>query len=323
MSASSLCVTCGIWTQLRCSAGPADALDARQGDALDLAELLEVELRPGRELQAAERRAGARRRRLRRLRRRGRGRLDVGLQDAALAAAALDRRELDAELAREPTHAGAGVEDAVGAPARAAPARRRRPAISSASTGRLLRRGGRGEGLARPSPDPAPRTATRGGSRCPRRPRHRPTTFTSCTTPSTGEGTSIVALSDSSVTSGSSGATVSPGGDVDLDDRDVVEVPDVGDLDLGHVGRDVRHGTEPGRSVVDLVAARSPPGPARASPCPPPRAPSARRPRRSGGRPRRSAAACAGSRCGRSRPSRARGTRRSTNGRMPSANARM
>ena len=36
-------------------------------------------------------------------------------------------------------------------------------------------------------------------------------TLTSWTTPSIGEGTSIVALSDSSVTSGSSAATVSPG----------------------------------------------------------------------------------------------------------------
>jgi len=36
-------------------------------------------------------------------------------------------------------------------------------------------------------------------------------TWTSCTTPANGAGTSIVALSDSSVTSGSSSATVSPG----------------------------------------------------------------------------------------------------------------
>ena len=35
-------------------------------------------------------------------------------------------------------------------------------------------------------------------------------TLRSCTTPANGDGTSIVALSDSSVTSGSSSATVSP-----------------------------------------------------------------------------------------------------------------
>ena len=36
-------------------------------------------------------------------------------------------------------------------------------------------------------------------------------TFSSCTTPACGAGTSMVALSDSSVISGSSGATSSPG----------------------------------------------------------------------------------------------------------------
>ena len=45
-------------------------------------------------------------------------------------------------------------------------------------------------------------------------------------------GTSIVALSDSSVISGSSASTSSPGGDMHLDDRDVGEVADVGDADL-------------------------------------------------------------------------------------------
>ena len=59
-------------------------------------------------------------------------------------------------------------------------------------------------------------------------------TFSSLTTPAAGEGTSIVALSDSSVISASSGATSSPGGDEDLDHRDVGEVADVRDLDLDH-----------------------------------------------------------------------------------------
>ena len=45
-------------------------------------------------------------------------------------------------------------------------------------------------------------------------------------------GTSIVALSDSSVTSGSSARDLVARRDEDLDDRDVGEVADVGDLDL-------------------------------------------------------------------------------------------
>ena len=47
--------------------------------------------------------------------------------------------------------------------------------------------------------------------------------------PADGAGTSIVALSDSSVTSGSSTETLVAGRDVDLDHGDVVEVPDVRD----------------------------------------------------------------------------------------------
>ena len=61
-------------------------------------------------------------------------------------------------------------------------------------------------------------------------------TLTSLTVPGNGDGTSTVALSDSSVTSGASLATTSPGLDEDLDDRDVLEVPDVGDRNVasGH-----------------------------------------------------------------------------------------
>ena len=58
-------------------------------------------------------------------------------------------------------------------------------------------------------------------------------TSTSVTRPACDDGTSIVALSDSRVSSGSSTAMTSPGDDVDLDDRDVGEVADVGDGDLG------------------------------------------------------------------------------------------
>ena len=59
-------------------------------------------------------------------------------------------------------------------------------------------------------------------------------TLTSLMVPAAGEGTSTVALSDSSVTSGLGDDVARL--DQDLDDRDVLEVPDVGDRDLagGH-----------------------------------------------------------------------------------------
>ena len=50
--------------------------------------------------------------------------------------------------------------------------------------------------------------------------------------PAAGDGTSIVALSVSSVTSGSSAATVSPGLTSTSMTGDVLEVADVGDLDF-------------------------------------------------------------------------------------------
>ena len=52
------------------------------------------------------------------------------------------------------------------------------------------------------------------------------------TVPAAGAGTSMVALSVSRVSSGSSALTSSPGRDMHLDHRDVLEVADVGDLDL-------------------------------------------------------------------------------------------
>ena len=68
-------------------------------------------------------------------------------------------------------------------------------------------------------------------------------TLTSLTVPAAGEGTSIVALSDSSVTSESSAFDDVARLDEDLDDRDVLEVADVGDLDL-----DCAHGAHRCRS---------------------------------------------------------------------------
>ena len=56
-------------------------------------------------------------------------------------------------------------------------------------------------------------------------------TRTSLTVPATGEGTSIVALSDSSVTSGSSTATVSPTETRISITGTSLEIPDVGDGD--------------------------------------------------------------------------------------------
>ena len=61
-------------------------------------------------------------------------------------------------------------------------------------------------------------------------------TLSSATVPARGAGMSIVALSDSSVMSGSSAATSSPARDQHLDDRHVGEVADVGDLHLDEIG---------------------------------------------------------------------------------------
>ena len=56
--------------------------------------------------------------------------------------------------------------------------------------------------------------------------------------PASGEGTSMVALSDSSVMSEVFLLDAVAGLDQHLDDGDVLEIPDVGDLDLD----DVAHG---------------------------------------------------------------------------------
>ena len=68
--------------------------------------------------------------------------------------------------------------------------------------------------------------------RCPGKPCRRPRPATRRRCRPTGAGTSIVALSDSRVTSGSSTVTASPATDVDLDHRHVAEVADVGDRNL-------------------------------------------------------------------------------------------
>src|SRR5262245_28807949 len=65
-------------------------------------------------------------------------------------------------------------------------------------------------------------------------------TFRSATFPPSGEGTSIEALSDSSVSSGCSAAMVSPGLTMTSMDRHVFEIADVGNADVGDAGRRAR-----------------------------------------------------------------------------------
>ncbi len=62
-------------------------------------------------------------------------------------------------------------------------------------------------------------------------------TLIACTTPGSGAGTSIVALSDSSEISGVFGLHRVADLDEDLDHRHVLEVADVGHAHLGHAGR--------------------------------------------------------------------------------------
>ena len=153
--------------------------------------------------------------------------------------------EVDAELARQPPDRRRCVDRRVrgGARAPAPRARRARPrprrtapprrsptqrcAANPPRTAggvalRTVRRGGA----------PLSPAASRSSSVDPSDTLSPTATFSSATTPANGAGTSIVALSDSRTTSGSSSATVWPALDEDLDDRDVDEVADVRDVDL-------------------------------------------------------------------------------------------
>ena len=265
MSASSLWVTCGIVTQLRASARPADLLDPRERDPLDLAVLLEVDLRPRRDLEPGARRPARRARlSLRRL-------LDVVLRDPALAARPLTPAP-DPPRARAPGGGptgsrrpvrprSTGGRRAAGSPLRAARSRRRRAGCGVSRSASRLR-------LPSPTPSPAPRRAAASSvaiatfdghqHRCPRRPCRPTLTRISATLPANGAGTSIVALSDSSVTSGCVlGRPRRPGRDQDLDHGDVGEVADVGDRDFARLGHQETAGS--GRVRVDLVRARSRP----------------------------------------------------------------
>ena len=114
---------------------------------------------------------------------------------------------------------------------------RRRGRLGATLTRRVaVRSPARGRGLWRAAPPPAARAPRRAASavvsvriRLPSDTLSPTLTFTSFTMPSAGDGTSIVALSDSSVTSASSAFTVSPGLDQHFDHRHVLEVADVGD----------------------------------------------------------------------------------------------
>ena len=125
---------------------------------------------------------------------------------------------------------------------------------------------------------------------------------TSATAPATGEGTSIVALSDSSVTSDCSAFTTSPGFTSTSMIGHVLEVADIGNV---HV--DFRHRRSPQRQRlngdgerVSFAPGSAPPGRCRISRSPRPRAgsaaiarppaPSGSPPRRDSGRPRRTSA---------------------------------
>ena len=108
MSASSLWVTCGIITQLRARFGAAIRLIREQLDALDLAELREVDRRPRRQVEPEP---GPRRRTPE----------PAPLFDAASTSSLVIRplrpvplhlREVDPQLARQPAHGRARVHRA-------------------------------------------------------------------------------------------------------------------------------------------------------------------------------------------------------------------
>ena len=228
MSASSNWVTCGIITQLRASAGARDLLDARERLDLDRSELGEVDLGPRRQPQSpspapppgAE--APLRDRLLDEA-------LDVFLEDAALRPRALHSRHVDAQLAREPAHARARVggarrrrtDPAAQPTGRGARLSRRRGAAARRAARR--RRGGLPAGVAawRPRGAGCRRRgcALAGGvrgtafeqrdQRCPRSPCRRPSPQL-LDRARGGAGTSIVALSLSSVISESSFFTGRP-----------------------------------------------------------------------------------------------------------------
>ena len=108
---------------------------------------------------------------------------------------------------------------------------------SATPAGALVGAGGattEGTGRAALAAAGAPAPASRSRMRLPSLTLSPTLTLMSFTMPAAGAGTSIVALSDSSETSGSSAFTLSPGLDQHLDHRHVLEVADVRNLDFCH-----------------------------------------------------------------------------------------
>ena len=121
-------------------------------------------------------------------------------------AGALDLAEVDAEFARQLAHRRAGVGEREGG------------FVDAAAGGALPRPRRGGAGAARAAAPAAAAAARRAGASPVASDRITEPSLTlsptltriACTTPDSGAGTSIVALSDSSETSGSSAFTVSP-----------------------------------------------------------------------------------------------------------------
>ena len=245
MSASSLCVTCGIETQLRCSTGPLMRLMRDSATRSTSPNFSKSTFGQGRTsnpptaapfdgVAAAAGAPCALRRRL-----------DVGLEDPALAPGPAHRREVDAQLAGQAPRAGPGVEDPSAVALRRGRCRRRRGRRRDLVGDRLgVLRGRLGEQL-------------RGGravdAACGRDEDHAALRHAVA-------DPDLELLDDALDRRGHVHRRLVglerderilerdrvAGRHVHLDDGDVLEVPDVGNLDLDHVGRHVRHGRGPG-----------------------------------------------------------------------------
>ena len=208
--------------------GPADLLDPRQRDPLDLAVLREVHLGPRGDLEAgdpaaAAAAAGA-----------GQCGLHVLARDPSLAPRSLDPRQVQVQLTREPPHSGAGVDRTVGIRVRRRRRRRSAPAVAPVPPPRPRR-----------SPAPRPRSPTRPAPPGSRSRRPQPARSSAITEPS--ETVSPTSTLSSTILPGERrgnvhrrllglerhergvGADLVARLDQDLDHGDVGEVADVGD----------------------------------------------------------------------------------------------
>ena len=221
MSASSLCVTCGIITQLRASTGP-EIRWIRERCTRSTSPNFEKSTdghggrsrpNPAGRPQPAPRLGGPRSANL----------CTSSLVIRPLRPLPRHLVQVDAELARDPAHRRARIDRATAVAGRRRPrSRRPRPRAAGAAAGgepRLRRVGWhaaparqprRPASLGRRSARRRRSTATTSAAWFPGKPCPRSSRSSSPTVPANGAGTSIVALSDSSVSSGSSTATVSP-----------------------------------------------------------------------------------------------------------------